>query len=817
MLKNRLTPDLINWTLLCLAIGGAVTIFLSLSTANRDAVLMPLDDTYIHFQYASQMANGEPYQYISGDEATSGATSLLYTPLLAVGYLVGFKGLDLAMWALGWGILAHVFASWMIYKLMTGATDAKLTAILLTLSYAVGGAFVWAALSGMETSIFVALVVASLFWYQRLEYRYALVFAALCALMRPEGAVVALTMAVAVGIRRAQDAEQRWNWLWLALPLLAIGIQPLVTYALTGSFSASGNLAKSHLYNVTIPSAERLNIITENVINIWVEMFSGSSPVDGWYIFPLLTAPAGVAMLLSVITSVRQRYLSPGFLVFLWLVGFSIMIGTLDTAFWHFKRYQLPMFALLFPLAGWFVMQVQRTVALGEDLYFRGFALLVLVLSLYTTLDFAGKYDRNVDVVENQQLAMAEWVRDNLPADARIAVHDVGMMAYIAEARTYDVVGLTTPDTAAAWRQGAGAIYETMANHPYRPDYVAIYPDVNALPFLVEAGVIGDPLATFFYELPENTVASATSTQIVAPLNFEPPRQSALQPTTQAILGDAPLLGWLNVGDLDQEAAWDYLWANVVEMDGFASDLRRFPYLDCVGDCTLLDSTRVILGSDQFALPPSDSDYLVVMRLHAASYAELIVGCDTAQRYIVPDAPAHWVEIVVPVAADQNRFCVVSGDTYYPAGYGIYAGTYQPDVSDSEAIAQFEIGETTIDLLDVSVTQSASALQIDAVWRAAAKPATDGKIFIHLIGDSDTAPVAQVDSYWVNGSLPGANWLGGTLNETYVLNLDAVESGTYTLQLGIYDPRQAMRYPVISDAYETTPDALILESEIVID
>ena len=35
----------------------------------------PLDDTFIHLQYASQIAHGHYYQYQTGDPATTGATS----------------------------------------------------------------------------------------------------------------------------------------------------------------------------------------------------------------------------------------------------------------------------------------------------------------------------------------------------------------------------------------------------------------------------------------------------------------------------------------------------------------------------------------------------------------------------------------------------------------------------------------------------------------------------------------------------------------------------------------------------------------------
>src|SRR5262245_8144121 len=79
---------------------------------------MPLDDVYIHFQYARALAEGHPFQYNPGQPATSGATSLLYPVLLAAGYLVGFQGERLAWWAVGIGILSWIGSAWLVYGII---------------------------------------------------------------------------------------------------------------------------------------------------------------------------------------------------------------------------------------------------------------------------------------------------------------------------------------------------------------------------------------------------------------------------------------------------------------------------------------------------------------------------------------------------------------------------------------------------------------------------------------------------------------------------------------------------------------------------
>jgi hypothetical protein len=356
----------------------------------------------------------------------------------------------------------------------------------------------------METALFVFITLLTLTFFQREDFPKSVIAAALAALIRPEGAVIALTTPLAIFWRTRQKNG------WLLLPTTAVLLQPILNFLLTGSGTASGTVAKSHLYNLTIPFSERLTTIFGEWLRMWREFATGQSDVDGWYLVPLLTIPALLAMLLSLRTSLRQRSISTGLLAVIWMILLSAAIATLDTAFWHYKRYQLPIMALMFPLAGWLILQIRDRVGFGEQWTFRLYALAILGFSLYTAGVFAIRYRDNVWVVEHQQMAMARWVKANLPEDARLAVHDVGVMRYVGERDTYDVVGLTTPDAASAWRQGAGTIYETMANHEYRPDYFAIYPDVQSLPFLVEAGVFGAELARFEIPLPAHSVASAS-------------------------------------------------------------------------------------------------------------------------------------------------------------------------------------------------------------------------------------------------------------------------------------------------------------------
>jgi len=65
----------------------------------------PLDDTFIHLQYGSQIGEGEWFRYNDGDPVSTGASSFLYVLVLGAARLVGFwsGALIAANGAYAWG------------------------------------------------------------------------------------------------------------------------------------------------------------------------------------------------------------------------------------------------------------------------------------------------------------------------------------------------------------------------------------------------------------------------------------------------------------------------------------------------------------------------------------------------------------------------------------------------------------------------------------------------------------------------------------------------------------------------------------------
>lgn len=829
---------LVAWLALLFVIGAVVVLYVGVSLAvSRDPLLLPLDDTYIHFQYARQWAVGQPLRYYPGDPHSSGETSLLYPLLLAAGYRLGFTDWALSYWALGLGALSLAGAAWLVYLLgresLSGHGDHGI-GLILALAFALSGPFVWAALSGMETALFVFAVLLTVYTARRTWVRRTVGAATLAVLVRPEGVLIAVPalLALATQLSWRHGGRVRWRQgAWLVLPLLAAFIQPLINRAATGAFSSSGMQAKSHLANGSVPLAERLDMVLSFWGRMVRELFTGYSTDWGVFTSPLLAPAALAALLGGVWMAWRQRRANTAAVILVCVLVLTAAVATLDTAFWQFKRYQLPIMALCYPAAAWTSQAVGQILARGAGWRGWRWALpgLILLPAALTALTFARYYGENVSVVRDQQVPMARWVRDQLPLQSaeRVAVHDVGLMGYFSGRPLYDVVGLTLPGPAPSWRQGPGAIYEAMAHSPYRPAAFAIYPDVQGLRYLLEAGVFGTLLAEFPVRLPDHNVAAAADYQGVYLADWSTTRaeERVAQTPTLRALQDFELVDAVDVANLDSEAAHGYRWWQRAQPSGFVTEVYTHFYHACGAPdpslCRATDGGRVLTGGEAFTLRTRPGeDLLLVTRVHGRASVPLTVyvnGVLMARR-VQPGVPGRWLEIATLVSGSlitgsHTRVRIVADaggkDTaYLPYYHWAFQGHFaQPALPDAPPVATF--GDTGgIRLRQVRAEYQPARpdvpgqVTVYATWEGPAADTGDGVVFVHLYNTDnlDTDPVAQVVTRPGAGVLPPANWLPGTIEDAYTVTLpEGLLPGAYTIALGMFEAQTGERYPVAGE------------------
>ena len=758
-------------------------------------IAMPLDDVYIHFQYARQLATGHPYVYNTGEGATSGATSFIYPYILALGYLLGFQGMNLGLWAMFVGGVALFASMWAIYRLCC-AFDAPLwLAILTSVSFAITGSVSWHAMSGMETMLIVCFMLWTLLAFIEKRICLLVVASIFLALTRPEGSIMTGIIVSLYGIRLGFDKSEssnRKHLIGLILPMLAIAVQPTVNYLMTGSFSASGSQAKSLLGLIPQDWSIILSRIVENFLRLWWELLTGYSPSQEiWYLFPLIV-PMGIIGLYILLRQDQHRLLV--LLIVLWLVSVSGAIATLDTAFWHFKRYQMPLMVLFVPLSIIPLVALLKPDSKSRWLVY-GFAGFMLLFAGMIFGMFRNLYIINQDYVREQPLAMANWLTENTSQDAIIAVHDVGMMRYMGERTTLDIVGLTTPESAQYWRNGVGSVAEFLLEH--QPDYIASYGRGHGygLFMLADTRLYANPLVEYTVDLDLRTnVALAADSQSI----YQPDWDSILPDTQQ----DDVLLD-VNVANIDSESQAHYQWQNDTPVDGYATVVYDFDVIGCdtshSQSCNIIEGARQMTGEEQFVADLSGieiSDRLILQTRVHPSHAitiEIYVNDTLIDTQWIPQIAGHWLDIltVIPSHLLQSssviriKPIIYEGEVYIPAHHQLFLDTSDLSEPITTSIVSYQDGH--LQLTDFDILQSATEIELTLDWFSDGKTVGDYRFFAHLYNDTNQPPLVQWDGYLGEGSLPLGNWLDGTRQDTIKFNIESLIAGEYQLMIGFYD------------------------------
>ncbi|HEX9747829.1 MAG TPA: hypothetical protein VGB86_05420, partial [Methylomirabilota bacterium] len=123
----------------------------------------PLDDAWIHMQFARNLAEGRGFSYNPG-VPVSGSTAPLWT--LALGGAFAVLGSHPVL-AKVLGIAATLGSAWLAGRLALIWAGRRDLALLASVLVALAGPMVWGALSGMEVTLAAFLVTAALVLHAR--------------------------------------------------------------------------------------------------------------------------------------------------------------------------------------------------------------------------------------------------------------------------------------------------------------------------------------------------------------------------------------------------------------------------------------------------------------------------------------------------------------------------------------------------------------------------------------------------------------------------------------------------------------------------
>ncbi len=447
VLQQRVRPITDAILLIISALG--VLLFVAFA-ASMDAVGFPLDDSWIHQTYARNLGVYGEWAFLRG-EASAASTAPLYTALLAIGHALG---LSPYLWAHSLGILALFGGAAIGARLAKRLfPDTPYVGLGTGLIIATSWHLIWAAASGMETMLFMtlSLAVIAYTWHEmnpikhphlqnRLLGRGAWVgfLGALLYLSRPEGIGLVGLAGLLVMLSGVHEDRRHYFW-WaggviLGFLLVAIPFSAL-NYAVTERIlptTASAKMAEQ--------APLRDDFVGVRYLKMLVPMIAGAQLL--WS--PAIVIGAGLVWRRFL---PRQRWLL--MLPLIWAFArLTLFVWRLPAPYQH-GRYVMPILPplLLFAYGGmyWLVdvakgqmlpRILSRTLALS--------AVVAIVGFLY--IGGTVGYGRDVRIINTEMVQTAKWVRDNVPEDELLVVHDIGAVGYFAPRPILDLAGLVSPE-----------------------------------------------------------------------------------------------------------------------------------------------------------------------------------------------------------------------------------------------------------------------------------------------------------------------------------------------------------------------------------
>lgn len=640
---------------------------------SRGHAVFPLDDSYIHLQYARRLAQGHLFEYSDGGGFSTGSTSILYPLLLAPFFVIGFKGAAIIPIAFIFGVFCFCLTACLVY-LIGRILAHERVGILAALLFLLNGHLAWSHLSGMETGLFGLLLAAGMYfiirwWGERRggQIGLAIFFLTLATLTRPEGFII-LIVALAYIMPRAWGIHGNRS-LKLILSLAPFVIYMLIVRLATGGFSTAGVEAKS-VWGAPYYSAwERLARLADNFAYIFSGYYGNLSNnyFPDWAFFPMFPTgalypfilfPPGL-FLLSIfgvaVGGARERgngQFGPVILMALCLLAGLAAVTSSEVVPVHFFRYLVPFQSFFLILASLGLYEATKFFEAHSARVFRIAGWIFAILLLPSLIYWAYIYGENCNDIFEQHRRMSWWIKDNTPDDAVIGVTDTGVIGYFSERRIYDFVGLTTPNQARHWRHGFGSAYERLEHlaDDQLPDYIVTFPFVWA-----ENNLLGQPL----HNAPlQKNMTTMSNDFVIYRQDWSFIRRGELpqNPPVGMILSDQ-----LDVADLAQEAAHHYIGREAAERPvGWEfPNPRNFVFIAESGGQRIADGGRNLAESQTFTahLAPGVPARLIARaEAERSSIAEVFINGERAGSLAAEEGKkGEWQELFLDIPAALIR------------------------------------------------------------------------------------------------------------------------------------------------------------------
>jgi arabinofuranosyltransferase len=426
-------------------------LYLTWSWIRSGTTGFPLDDAWIHRTFARSLAERGEMVFTPG-EPSAGSTAPLWTYLLAIGYFL--RAPDAWSYALGVGTL--MLSAWLTWRLARQLFPGRpqvgwIAAATIVLEWHLA----WAAVSGMETLLFIALSMGMVEIHLATRSRRSIVHTAVLGLLggllfltRPEGVLlVGLIGLDLLAARRWPDAT-----LFGLISLLVASPWIWHNWQVTGGPMPDTFAAKA-VYVAGVGWEGRLVYLVFATIAFWASSLLLILPFAPW------------AAWRAIRVDWRLHWLPLAWPLLL-LALYTWQLPVL----YHHARY-------LMPILPWIALYgTQGLLSLPGQRRQRFLLALSGIVLLIFWFQGANIYSWNVDNIEKQQVLLARWLAHDTPPNAVVAANDVGAVGYFSGRRIIDLEGLITPEINRLTRAGSSPVPYL---HEQNVRYMVLYGDLK--------------------------------------------------------------------------------------------------------------------------------------------------------------------------------------------------------------------------------------------------------------------------------------------------------------------------------------------------
>ncbi|MGY5871911.1 MAG: hypothetical protein RTV72_06690 [Candidatus Thorarchaeota archaeon] len=399
------------------------------------------DDSWIHIQYARTIFEGRPWQYAWGIPST-GSSGPLWSVILSPVFFLGYDHDVIVTSVLVISSVLYIVNVFLVGEIVKQHVDGWEYGVLAQVVFVLVPRNAGLMLSGMETPLAMMMLLLALFLLPKPEWKYDIVLgvvAGLAYLCRPEFVIIAALCLPARMLKvlyRGKIELKRVLKLLLMFAIAAIIVVPWVLQCL----NTTGYPLPDSYYSKT-----RWGVSQEG-IDLWNYFwFTAWFPFEPYLILSFI---GGLLILLKKRRPYELLLIGSLYALYrLTMPGMSLLFAA---------RYLVPLFDIMSIafICGIALIVERFTTFPHESIKFsmneRKVLTVLLTLCLFlpsiaSSAMYTDVHANQAKNIEEMQVTLALWIRDNLPEDSIVATYDAGAIGYFARGTVLDVYGLVTP------------------------------------------------------------------------------------------------------------------------------------------------------------------------------------------------------------------------------------------------------------------------------------------------------------------------------------------------------------------------------------